>query len=179
MKNFVLFLTLFRVFAGPLIFFLALIYDAYLLALLLFLVASISDFFDGKLARSYSVESALGAILDPIADKILILFALFTITFITKDPFVGGMSVLMLAREFWVSGLREYAGQSFKVDATKVTFLAKVKTTIQFLAISVLLLGMGINSALIIFLASFLLFLALLISLKTAIDYSVKLFKTE
>ena len=122
MKKFVLSLTLFRVFAGPIIFFLALFYDAYLIALLLFLVASFSDFLDGKLARSYSVESTLGAILDPIADKILILFSLFTITLITKDPFVGGISVLMLAREFWVSGLREYSGQSYKVNATKVTF---------------------------------------------------------
>lgn len=178
MKQFVLFLTLFRIFAGPCIFFLVFVLDANLLALVIFIVASFSDFLDGKLARSYNVESSLGATLDPIADKILVLFALFTITLLTKDPFVGGMSALILAREFWVSALREYAAESSKTEATKVTILAKIKTTIQFLSIAVFFLGFGIGNALIIFLASFLLFLALLIALKTGIDYSVNLFKS-
>jgi len=176
MKQFVLFLTLFRIFAGPFIFFLVFALDANLLALVIFVVASFSDFLDGKLARSYSVESALGATLDPIADKILVMFALFTITLITKDPFVGGMSAVILGREFWVSALRELAAQHSISEATKVTFLAKAKTAVQFFAITMFFLGFGIDSALIIFLGSFMLFLALLITLKTALDYSRKVF---
>lgn len=177
MKKLVLSLTVFRIFAGLLVFTLALIYDAYLLALLLFLAASISDFLDGKLARSYSVESSLGATLDPIADKILILFALFTITLITKDIFVGAMSALILTREFWVSALREHTAQNGLKNITKVTFLAKAKTTVQFLAITMFFFGFAIDNALIIFLASFMLFLALLLTVKTGIDYSIKVFK--
>jgi len=176
MKQFILFLTLFRIFAGPCIFFLVSIFDANLLALLIFIVASFTDFLDGKLARSYNLESSLGAILDPIADKILVLFALFTITLITKDPFIGGMSAVILAREFWVSALRELAAQHSKSEATRVTFLAKAKTTAQFFAITMFFLGFEIGSALIIFLGSFMLFLALLITLKTALDYSRKVF---
>ena len=176
MKQFVLFLTLFRIFAGPCIFFLVFVLDANLLALLIFIVASFTDFLDGKLARSYNVESSLGAILDPIADKILVLFALFTITLITKDPFIGGMSAVILAREFWVSALRELAAQHSKSEATKVTFLAKAKTTVQFSAITMFLLGFEIDNAFIIFLGSFMLFLALLLTLKTALDYSRKVF---
>ena len=176
MKQFVLFLTLFRIFAGPCIFCLVFVLNANLLALLIFVIASFSDFLDGKLARSYNVESSLGATLDPIADKILVLFALFTITLITKDPFIGGMSALLLAREFWVSALRELAAQHSLSEATKVTFLAKAKTTVQFSAITMFFLGFGIDSALIIFLGSFMLFLALLITLKTALDYSRKVF---
>ena len=176
MKQFGLFLTLFRIFAGPCIFFLVFVLNANLLALLIFVIASFSDFLDGKLARSYNVESSLGATLDPIADKILVLFALFTITLITKDPFIGGMSALLLAREFWVSALRELAAQHSLSEATKVTFLAKAKTAVQFSAITMFFLGFGIDSALIIFLGSFMLFLALLISLKTALDYSRKVF---
>lgn len=176
MKQFVLFLTLFRIFAGPCIFCLVFVLNANLLALLIFVIASFSDFLDGKLARSYNVESSLGATLDPIADKILVLFALFTITLITKDPFIGGMSALLLAREFWVSALRELAAQRSLSEATKVTFLAKAKTTVQFSAITMFFLGFGIDSALIIFLGSFMLFLALLITLKTALDYSRKVF---
>ncbi|MEK9780540.1 MAG: CDP-alcohol phosphatidyltransferase family protein [Gammaproteobacteria bacterium] len=178
MKKFVLFLTVFRIFAGPFIFALVFFFDAILLGLLFFVAASLSDFLDGKLARSFNVESSLGAILDPIADKILILFALFTITLLTNDLFVGGMSALILAREFWVSSLREYAAQHSKTELTKVTMLAKFKTSVQFLAISVFFLGLGINNALIIFLASFLLFLALLTTLKTGLDYSLNLFKS-
>ena len=176
MKQFVLFLTLFRIFAGPCIFCLVFVLNANLLALLIFVIASSSDFLDGKLARTYNVESSLGATLDPIADKILVLFALFTITLITKDPFIGGMSALLLAREFWVSALRELAAQHSLSEATKVTFLAKAKTTVQFSAITMFFLGFGIDSALIIFLGSFMLFLALLITLKTALDYSRKVF---
>ena len=176
MKQFVLFLTLFRIFAGPCIFFLSFTLDASLLSLVIFIVASLSDFLDGKLARSYNVESSLGATLDPIADKILVLFAFFTITLITKDPIVGGMSALILAREFWVSALREHAAMHSISEATKVTFLAKAKTAVQFSAITIFFLGFGIDSALMIFLGSFMLFLALLISLKTALDYSRKVF---
>ena len=176
MKKFVLSLTLFRIFSGPMIFTLALIFDAYLLALLFFLAASVSDFLDGKLARSYNVESSLGATLDPIADKILILFALFTITLITEDIFIGAMSALILTREFWVSALREHSAQNSLKNATKVTFLAKAKTTVQFLAVTIFFLGLTINSTLMVFLASFILFLALLITFKTGIDYSIKVF---
>jgi CDP-diacylglycerol--glycerol-3-phosphate 3-phosphatidyltransferase len=177
MKQFVMFLTLFRIFAGPCIFFLVFVSDANLLALLIFIVASVSDFFDGKLARNYNVESSLGAILDPIADKILVLFALLTIILITKDPFLGAISAVILAREFWVSALREHSAQHSLSEATKVTFLAKTKTAAQFMAIAMFFLGFSIDNALIIFLASFMLFLSLLIALKTAIEYSIKIFK--
>jgi CDP-diacylglycerol--glycerol-3-phosphate 3-phosphatidyltransferase len=176
MKKFVLSLTLFRIFSGPMIFILSLIFDAYLLALLIFLAASFSDYLDGKFARSFNVESSLGATLDPIADKILVLFSLIAISLITQDPFVAIMSALILSREFWVSALREFSAQNSISEATKVTFLAKAKTTIQFLAISIFLIGFEFNNALMIFLASFILFLALLITLKTAIEYSRKVF---
>ena len=144
--------------------------------LFIFIVASFTDFLDGKLARSYNVESSLGATLDPIADKILVLFALFSITLVTKDPFIGAMSAIILAREFWVSALREHAAHLSIQEATKVTFLAKTKTTVQFLAIAMFFIGFGTDSALVIFLGSFMLFLALLVTLKTAIDYSKKVF---
>ena len=177
MKQFVLYLTLFRIFAGPCIFFMIFIFDADLLALFIFTLASISDFLDGRLARSYNVESTLGAVLDPVADKILILFALFTITLITNDPFVGCISSLILAREYWVSALREYSAKKSIHEATKVTFLAKAKTTVQFFAIAMFFFGFGIDSALIIFLGSFMLFLALLLTITTGIDYTIKVLK--
>jgi CDP-diacylglycerol--glycerol-3-phosphate 3-phosphatidyltransferase len=177
MKTFVLGLTLFRIVSGPVLFLLVIFFEANFLAFSIFIIASITDYLDGKLAREYKVESSLGATLDPIADKILVLFALFAITVATKNPFIGSMSTVILAREFWVSALREHAAKNSLSHTTKVTFLAKIKTTFQFLALALFFLGFSLDNALMIFLASFTLFLALLISLKTALDYSAKVFK--
>ncbi len=176
MRTFVLLLTLFRILAGPVIFLLVIFLDAYYFSLAFFLFASFSDYLDGKLARLFNVESSLGALLDPIADKILVLFALIAITLKTNDPFIALMSAMILGREFWISALREYAAQNSISDATKVLFLSKIKTSVQFLSIFMFFTGFAIDNAFISFLASFLLFLALLLTFKTAIDYSKKVF---
>jgi len=176
MREFVLFLTIFRIISAPIVFFLLVFFHAPGMAFVIFIAASFSDYFDGNLARRYKVESLLGAILDPVADKILVLFTLFAITLYTRDPFLGTMSVFLLAREFWVSALREYASQSSNSDATKVTFLAKIKTSVQFIAIAAFFLGFISNFSLLIFIASFILFLSVIISIKTALDYSQKTF---
>ena len=79
MSYFINFLTIFRILAASFIFILLMYPSGYLLALSLFLVSSLTDYFDGYLARKYSLESELGAILDPIADTILILFVLIAL----------------------------------------------------------------------------------------------------
>ena len=145
-------------------------------ALFLFLIASISDYFDGMLARAYNLESKLGAILDPIADKILVLFLLLAIVVTVKDPFVAFMSSLILAREFWISALREYASQDSNVSATKVTYLAKIKTSLQFSSISLYLASFATGNSLLLFVSHFFLFLTVLITFQTAIDYTKKFF---
>ncbi|CAL4868685.1 MULTISPECIES: CDP-diacylglycerol--glycerol-3-phosphate 3-phosphatidyltransferase [Asticcacaulis] len=105
-----------------------------------FVIASVTDFFDGMLARKLNAESAWGAILDPIADKILVcgtILGLFA--FNIADPVIGLPCALILFREFAVSALREAAaGKGFKVP---VSFLAKAKTTIQLIALGALLLA--------------------------------------
>jgi len=171
MKNFVFLLTISRVISGPFIFFFTVFIEIYLVALFIFIFASLTDYYDGKLARSFNVETALGATLDPIADKILILFSMFAITLATHDSFIGLMSVFILSREFLVSALRELTASSNNNAATKVTFLAKIKTSIQFLALFLFFYGLGMNDALIIFIGKFFLFAALLISFKTALQY--------
>ena len=177
MKNLVLTFTLSRIAFGPLIFYLSVFLESYFISLIVFILAALTDYLDGKLARAYGVTSKLGAILDPIADKLLLIFALLSIIHMTHNPFLGLISALILAREMWISGLREYASFKNLTDATKVTLLAKVKTSVQFIAISMFYFGFYIDEALIIFLASFVLFLALLLSLKSAVNYTLKVFK--
>ena len=71
MNYFIQLLTYFRILIAPIIFILITLYDLYGWALFLFFLASISDYWDGFLARKYNLESIIGAVLDPIADKIL------------------------------------------------------------------------------------------------------------
>jgi len=172
MQKLVLSLTFFRILAAPFIFISAIFLENYWSAFWLFNIAALTDYFDGKLARTYQVESRLGAILDPIGDKLLVLFAIITIIVFTKDIYVALMGAFILAREFWVSALREYASAQNNSKATTVTFIAKTKTMVQFIALSMYFLGLASDLALMTFLASFVLFIAVLLALKSAIDYT-------
>jgi|TARA_B110000003_G_scaffold275786_1_gene319477 CDP-diacylglycerol--glycerol-3-phosphate 3-phosphatidyltransferase len=145
-------------------------------SLFLFLFASISDYFDGALARKYNLSSQLGEVLDPIADKILVLFMLFALALYFSSIYIGFISCLILAREFWVSALRDLNARNLNTSATKVSFLAKIKTTIQLIAVVLYLLGLSYDIVFMLFLGDFVLFIALIIGLKTGLTYSLKTF---
>ncbi|WP_323037851.1 CDP-diacylglycerol--glycerol-3-phosphate 3-phosphatidyltransferase [Pararhodobacter sp.] len=113
-------------------------------ALVLFLSAAVTDFFDGYLARLWRQESRVGAMLDPIADKAMVVIALLVITgFSGMDPWLIIPATVILFREVFVSGLREFLGS--KSSLLAVTKLAKWKTTAQMVAISVLFAAMGLE----------------------------------
>ncbi|WP_040452403.1 CDP-diacylglycerol--glycerol-3-phosphate 3-phosphatidyltransferase [Roseibium alexandrii] len=106
----------------------------------LFVLAAITDFFDGYLARAWQQQSALGRMLDPIADKLLVSVCLLMLA---ADGTIGGWSIIaaliILCREILVSGLREFLAE-LQVSVP-VTQLAKWKTTVQMVAIGLLLAG--------------------------------------
>jgi cardiolipin synthase len=111
-------------------------------ALALFLAASITDYFDGYLARAWQQTSNIGRMLDPIADKLLVSTCLLLLAADTDRTIAGWTlwaAIIILCREILVSGLREYLA-ALKVSVP-VTQLAKWKTTIQMIAIAFLLLG--------------------------------------
>ena len=176
MKLFINFLTISRILLGPIIFILVLYWEAFTASLFLFLFASISDYFDGALARKYNLSSQLGEVLDPIADKILVLFMLFALALYFSSIYIGFISCLILAREFWVSALRDLNARNLNTSATKVSFLAKIKTTIQLIAVFLYLLGLSYDIVFMLFLGDFVLFIALIIALKTGLTYSLKTF---
>ncbi|NHF73941.1 CDP-diacylglycerol--glycerol-3-phosphate 3-phosphatidyltransferase [Paracoccus xiamenensis] len=112
-------------------------------ALTLFLVAALTDWVDGYLARAWNQQSRFGAAMDPIADKAMVVIALVVITgYSGMNPWLILPVTVILFREVFVSGLRESLGD----NATKlaVTKIAKWKTTAQMVAISVLFLGTGL-----------------------------------
>ena len=143
----------------------------------LFVLASISDYWDGFLARKYKLESTIGAVLDPIADKILVTFLILGLSLELSSIFIGMVGGIILVREFWVGALRDLNARQNNPDATKVSLLAKTKTFIQFITFSSYLFGLAINNSLIIFTSNFLLFLALIITLQTGLSYTMSTFK--
>ncbi len=109
-------------------------------ALGIFLAASITDYFDGYIARIWKQTSNIGKMLDPIADKLLVSAVLLLLAYDrTIDKWSLWAAIIILCREILVSGLREYlAGLKVSVPVTR---LAKWKTTIQLVAIGFLLAG--------------------------------------
>jgi CDP-diacylglycerol--glycerol-3-phosphate 3-phosphatidyltransferase len=177
MNYFIHFLTYFRIFIAPIIFLLITLYDSYTWALFLFLLASVSDYWDGFLARKHNLESVLGAVLDPIADKILLTFLIIALSVELSSIFIGLVGGIILSREFWVGALRDLNARENNLDATKVTLLAKIKTFIQFIAFFLYLFGLAFNNSLILFLSNFVLFLALIITLQTGLSYTMSSFR--
>ena len=177
MNHFIQFLTYFRIIAGPIIFILILIPQSYGAALAILLLASVSDYWDGFLARKYALTSMLGAVLDPIADKILITFVVIALSLNLESIYIGFLGSLMLAREYWVSALRDFNSREGNAAATKVTFLAKTKTFVQLVTLILFLLGLFLGSALILFVADLFLFLALIITIQTGLSYTIATFK--
>lgn len=110
-------------------------------ALLLFAAAALTDWIDGRLARAWGQESRFGAMLDPIADKAMVVIALLVIAGLSSDgqimnPWILLPATVIIFREVFVSGLREFLGSA--AGTLKVTALAKWKTTVQMVAIAVL-----------------------------------------
>jgi CDP-diacylglycerol--glycerol-3-phosphate 3-phosphatidyltransferase len=133
-------LTILRLLAAPMVAVMFLYFTrpyADWFALILFLSAAITDWFDGYLARLWKQESRLGAMLDPIADKAMVIIALMVIVgYSSWSPILILPVTVIMFREIFVSGLREYLGDV--AGTLKVTMLAKFKTTAQMVAIAVL-----------------------------------------
>jgi len=177
MKNIINFLTFSRIFLSPVLFILIAYFNFFGWALIIIIFASISDYLDGNLARKYNLTSVMGEILDPIADKILIAFCLIGLTIVLESLFIGLLTGVILTRELWVSALRDMNARAGNENATRVTFLAKIKTTLQMIAISFYLFSLFVNNALLIFTSDLILLLAAIVTIKTGISYTMASFK--
>ena len=179
MTTFINILTLSRMLLAAIIFLLLMSADGYVMAFILFFVAGLTDYFDGYLARKYNAVSQIGEILDPIADKILILFLLFALAINLSSYLIGFTGALIITREIWVGALRDMNARNGRSDATKVTFLAKMKTTIQLFTISIYLLGLAVNNMLLIVVGDIFLFISLFITLYTGFLYTINSYKFD
>ena len=142
------------------------------LALLVFIAASVTDWLDGYLARVWQLQSALGRMLDPIADKLLVSVALLLLV---SDYTIGGWSlvaaIIILSREILVSGLREFLAE-VRVRVP-VSQLAKWKTTMQMVALGFLICGPAGDRIFpyVSYIGLLLLWVSALLTLYTGYDY--------
>ena len=111
--------------------------DQNLAATLVFIVAAVTDWFDGFLARRWNQTSAFGAFLDPVADKLMVAGALLVLVQLDRANAV--LSFVIIGREIAISALREWMAQIGASKSVAVSSLGKIKTTAQMVAIPMLL----------------------------------------
>ena len=111
------------------------------LALFLFIFAGITDYLDGYVARKTNTETQLGALLDLIADKLLVSLVMIWMVFLTHNPWIVVPALIIVSRELVISTLRQYIIEKKGKNNLNVSFIGKSKTTIQLIAISMLILA--------------------------------------
>ncbi|HZK61699.1 MAG TPA: CDP-diacylglycerol--glycerol-3-phosphate 3-phosphatidyltransferase [Anaerovoracaceae bacterium] len=128
-------LTVARVIAVP-IFIVVFILGYHYTAAIIFIAASFTDYLDGKIARKYNLVTNFGKIMDPLADKILVISAL--VCLVDSGQVAAWMLIVILAREFTVTGLRTVAAAQGIVIAAGMT--GKIKTVLQMIAVPLLII---------------------------------------
>ncbi|MDR2337337.1 MAG: CDP-diacylglycerol--glycerol-3-phosphate 3-phosphatidyltransferase [Deltaproteobacteria bacterium] len=150
-----------------------------IIAVSIFIIASFTDWLDGYLARAFKAESVIGKMMDPLADKVLVLAALIMLS-AGPDPRVPAwITVILISRDVIITGLRSLA--AFKGEIVSAIMLAKYKTATTMLGITFLLVG-GTYSAFGIQVnfkevGNFIIWIALILSLVSATQYFIKLRK--
>ena len=137
-------------------------------ALIIFIIASCTDWIDGRIARKYNLVTDLGKFLDPLADKLLVCTALICLTALGEVPF--WFTAVVVARELAVTGLRAVAAASQIVIAA--SYWGKFKTAFQMAAIIALLLGWTLPFFTV--LTQLLIWVACLLTVISAVDYFYK-----
>ena len=136
------------------------------IALAIFIIASLTDLLDGKIARKYNLVTNFGKFMDPLADKLLVCSALICLVELGKMP--AWMVIIIIAREFIISGFRLIASDNGVVIAA--SYWGKFKTTFQMIMICLLIADITIISGL----TTVVMWVALALTVISLIDYLVK-----
>lgn len=128
-------LTMGRIFAIP-VFIVVFLFDYRYAAVVIFIVAALTDMLDGHIARKYNLVTNFGKLMDPLADKLLVMSALICLA--QTGDVAGWMVIVILGREFIITGMRQVAAAQGIVIAAGTT--GKIKTITQMIAIPLLIL---------------------------------------
>lgn len=105
----------------------------------IFLLAGITDWLDGYLARKWGQESRFGAFLDPVADKLMVASVLILMVEFDNSPWLTIPAIVIIGREITISALREWMAEMGQRGKVAVSWLGKLKTTLQIVALAMLL----------------------------------------
>lgn len=135
-------LTYIRIFLIPAIVFAFYIpgKSGHILATIVFIVAALTDWFDGYLARNLNQTTRFGMFLDPVADKLIISVALILVVAEIGKAYIAIPAAIIVGREIVISALREWMAEIGKNASVAVSYVAKIKTTLQMFAVGSLLL---------------------------------------
>ena len=165
-------LTLFRVILIPffVFFLLAPYFEGYgnYIAVAIFIVASLTDLLDGKIARKYNMVTNFGKFMDPLADKLLVCSAMICLVDLRLIP--SWVVIIIIAREFIISGFRLVASDNGIVIAA--SYWGKFKTTFQMIMVIVLILN--IKTTLFYYIGNILIVIATALTIISLIDYIIK-----
>jgi cardiolipin synthase len=142
----------------------------------IFVVAAVTDWFDGFLARRWNEVSAFGAFLDPVADKLLVAGVLLLLLQLDRTNFV--IAFIIIGREITISALREWMAQIGASKSVAVSSIGKIKTAAQMVAIPMLLYGQAIGSLDILWLGQHLLEIAAILTIWSMLYYLQKAWPT-
>lgn len=109
------------------------------IAAAIFAAAAITDWLDGYLARKYQLESALGAFLDPVADKLMVATVLLLLVQAKPEPWLAIVAAIIISREISISALREWMAEIGQRAKVKVAVTGKIKTVAQMTALALML----------------------------------------
>ncbi|HEX7212935.1 MAG TPA: CDP-diacylglycerol--glycerol-3-phosphate 3-phosphatidyltransferase, partial [Methylomirabilota bacterium] len=145
-----------------------------LIAAVIFVAASLTDWLDGRMARRWNQVTRLGTLLDPVADKLLVAAALVSLVHV--EMLAAWMAVVIIGRELAVTGLRGVALSMGTV--VPASSLGKAKTASQYVAITVLILEKGVSPDLEIFhlISRGVLWIALALTVISGVDYFYRFF---
>ena len=167
-------LTMFRVILIPffVFFLLAPYFEGYgnYVAVAIFIVASLTDLLDGKIARKYNLVTNFGKFMDPLADKLLVCSAMICLIELGLLP--AWIVILIIAREFIISGFRLIASDNGIVIAA--SYWGKFKTTFQMLMVIVIIFNINLQLGWLNILGTLLIYVALVLTVVSLIDYIAK-----
>jgi len=145
----------------------------------IFLIAAITDWLDGYLARKWNIESDFGAFLDPVADKLMVATVLILVVEDAASWWVSIPAIIIIGREITISALREWMASIGSRAKVAVSYLGKLKTTMQITALAMLLYKVDLFGVPVYNIGVVALYIAAALTIWSMVDYLVAAFRPE
>lgn len=145
----------------------------------IFLIAAVTDWLDGYLARKWNIESEFGAFLDPVADKLMVATVLILVVEDASSWWITLPAIIIIGREITISALREWMASVGSRARVAVSYLGKLKTTMQITALAMLLHKVDLFNLPVYSMGIFFLYAAAALTIWSMVDYLMAAFRSQ